>query len=329
MRALTLKVAGRLYSVWNVPSLKQKHGEAGREERERRGETGQQHGAGQPGALGMKGCVARELFNPQSGDDSLANGQYAENKGQGGRFIRGQQRSPFLPLELTQAMVPWPFSAWATSDSSFRWESPDGAAERRLSAGPPPRHTEDPVPGEGESGYGVSPKKEIVEQNQRCVSPALVNSTRTLVLVRRSFLKSLWSLTFSMRGDTLRNQTLKASLGPAPLRNQTLKASLGPAPLRNQTLKASLGTAPLRNQTLHIVNHQKLVYSHENTENEEEEDLSFISRQGEEHEVTPVCTGVTSRRRRRQSVTMETWHQTAEFRRRFITSELLETPTAS
>lgn len=29
--------------------------------------------------------------------------------------------------QFTQAMVPWPFTAWATSDSSFRWTSPDVA----------------------------------------------------------------------------------------------------------------------------------------------------------------------------------------------------------
>lgn len=35
--------------------------------------------------------------------------------------------------QLTQAMVPWPFTVWATSDSNFRCESPDVAAgtERR------------------------------------------------------------------------------------------------------------------------------------------------------------------------------------------------------
>lgn len=31
--------------------------------------------------------------------------------------------------QLTQAIVPWPFTVWATSDSSFRWESPDVATD--------------------------------------------------------------------------------------------------------------------------------------------------------------------------------------------------------
>lgn len=30
--------------------------------------------------------------------------------------------------QFTQAIVPWPFTVWATSDSSFRWESPDVSA---------------------------------------------------------------------------------------------------------------------------------------------------------------------------------------------------------
>lgn len=32
--------------------------------------------------------------------------------------------------QLTQAMVPWPFTVWATSESSFSWESPDVATDR-------------------------------------------------------------------------------------------------------------------------------------------------------------------------------------------------------
>lgn len=31
--------------------------------------------------------------------------------------------------QLTQAIVPWPFTVWATSESSFRWESPDVATD--------------------------------------------------------------------------------------------------------------------------------------------------------------------------------------------------------
>lgn len=38
---------------------------------------------------------------------------------------------PITYPQLTQAMVPWPFTVCATSDSSFRWESPDVAAEER------------------------------------------------------------------------------------------------------------------------------------------------------------------------------------------------------
>lgn len=73
---------------------------------------------------------------------------------EGVKETRRQSSRPMTYPQLTQAMVPWPFSVWATSDSSFRWESPDGAAERRLShqdpgAPPPPRHTEDTGPGRG------------------------------------------------------------------------------------------------------------------------------------------------------------------------------------
>lgn len=40
----------------------------------------------------------------------------------------------YLPItypQLTQAIVPWPFTVWATSDSSFRWESPDVATDTK------------------------------------------------------------------------------------------------------------------------------------------------------------------------------------------------------
>lgn len=36
---------------------------------------------------------------------------------------------PITYPQLTQAIVPWPFTVWATSDSSFRWESPDVATD--------------------------------------------------------------------------------------------------------------------------------------------------------------------------------------------------------
>lgn len=36
---------------------------------------------------------------------------------------------PITYPQLTQAIVPWPFTVWATSESSFRWESPDVAAD--------------------------------------------------------------------------------------------------------------------------------------------------------------------------------------------------------
>lgn len=38
-------------------------------------------------------------------------------------------KNPITHPQLTQAIVPWPFTVCATSDSSFRWESPDVAAD--------------------------------------------------------------------------------------------------------------------------------------------------------------------------------------------------------
>jgi len=73
---------------------------------------------------------------------------------EGVKETRRQSSRPMTYPQLTQAMVPWPFSVWATSDSSFRWESPDGAAERRLShqdpgAPPPPATQRTRAPGGG------------------------------------------------------------------------------------------------------------------------------------------------------------------------------------
>lgn len=36
---------------------------------------------------------------------------------------------PITYPQLTQAIVPWPLTVWATSDSSLRWESPDVATD--------------------------------------------------------------------------------------------------------------------------------------------------------------------------------------------------------
>lgn len=51
-----------------------------------------------------------------------------------------REKLPTYP-QFTQAIVPWPFTVWATSDNSFRWESPDVAASTEHATVRPLTHT--------------------------------------------------------------------------------------------------------------------------------------------------------------------------------------------